>query len=139
MVVRGSVVAAVLALAAASVLFGLAGTTFLSKKSMAAVVAAERIAAAPPSGALCLSQAWAYGGGLYLRGVGIRDLPYPLAAGALARAVDECSLVGLFEEDYRRDGGLAALLEQHRFQPSGEARWGRGRAVFLFRRGGSTP
>jgi hypothetical protein len=43
-------------------------------------------------------------------------------------------LLALYQEDYRRDPSIAALLDQHLYVPSGEYRWGRSKAVLVFRR-----
>lgn len=122
-------------LAALSLLVGLSGVSFLGRKSMAAVDAARELRAVPSPGVACLSQLWAYGGRLYLGPeVALQDLPYPLPAAALEKSLAQCSVVALYEEDYRRDPGIAALLERHRLGLTGEHRWGRSKPVLVFRR-----
>lgn len=125
----------VIVLSVLSVLWGLSGITFLQRKSMAAVMTARYIHALPvrPRRA-CLSQAWAYGDTLYLRpGIEIRDLPYPLSAASLEGSLRECELVALYREDYQRDAGIPAALEEGGFKPDCELSWGRSKAVLVFR------
>jgi hypothetical protein len=124
----------VMALAALSFLWGLSGVTFLQKKSMAAVRAAQAIAALPDRPApVCLSQSWAYGGGLYLGSeAAVRDLPYPLSADVLAAALPKCSVVALYEEDYRKESRMPAVLAEHGFERSGDFRYGRSKPVLVF-------
>lgn len=118
-----------------SLLVGAGGLTFLAKKSMAAVVAAQRLAASSPRGTLCLSQVWAYGGSLYLGSdATLRDLPYPLSAEALDRDAAQCVVVALYQEDHRRDPRIPAVLERHGYTPFGDFRWGRSKPVLVFRR-----
>ncbi len=122
-------------LVALSFLIGLSGVAFLGKKSMAAVVAARHLAASSPRPAICLSQAWAYGGSLHLgRDAGLHDLPYPLSAEALLRDLAQCAVIALYEEDFRRDPRIAAVLEQHGYRASGEYRWGHSKPVVVFHR-----
>lgn len=126
---------AVMGLAAISLLLGVSGLSFLGKKSMAAVLAARQLHAALESGTVCLSQPWAYGGSLYLgQEIEVRDLRYPLDAAALAAALPDCPWVALYQEDYQRDSGPPALLEQAQFIKAGEYRWGRSKPVLVFRR-----
>jgi hypothetical protein len=126
----------VAALVLLSFLLGLSGLTFLAKKSMAAVLVAQKLAASPKSPAtVCLSQAWAYGSTMYLGNrVGIRDLPSPLTGPALESVLRSCPLVALYREDYRRDGRIPALLTQYGFTAAGEYRWAKSKPVLLFRR-----
>jgi hypothetical protein len=123
-------------LAVSSLLLGLTGLTFLNAKSMAAVVAAQQLAESPsPSASICLSQAWAYGSAIYLGNqVGIHDLPSPLPGAALEGALGECSVVALYQEDYRRDSRIPELLRQHGFTVSGQYEWGHSRPVLVSRR-----
>lgn len=122
-------------LAVLSLLLAPSGLWFLGRKSMAAVGAAQQIRAWQAPGSVCLSQAWAYGGNLYLGpAVTVLDLPYPLTAAALEESLEDCSVVALYEEDYRRDPGLPALLARHRHAPAGDHRWGRSKPVLVFRR-----
>lgn len=116
-----------------SLLAGLTGLTFLRKKSMAAVAAAQGLAASPPQ-AVCLSQAWAYGGSLYLRNSVLRDLPYPLSGEVVRREAAQCPVVALYQEDVRRDPSLPAALQQHGYTPAGSYRWGQSKPVLVFRR-----
>lgn len=123
------------ALVALSLLLGLSGLSFLGRKSMAAVTAARQLRAAPAPGAVCVSQAWAYGGTLYLGAeLQRRELPYPLSAAALERSLEGCLVVALYKADYRRDPAVAALLERSGCTLAGEHRWGRSKPVLVFRR-----
>jgi len=117
-----------------SLLIGLRRLTFLTHKSMAAVMAAQALATSPARPpAVCLSQAWAYGSTLYLgRGVDVRDLPYPLTEAAFASTLGKCPAVALYEEDYRRDAQIPLLLRQQGFAASGEYRWGHSKPVLVF-------
>lgn len=124
-------------LAVSSLLLGLAGLTFLNKKSMAAVVAAQQLAKSPaPADSICLSQAWAYGTTIYLgtRASSIRGLPSPLTGAALEDVLEECSVVALYREDYRRDPRIAELLRQYGFTASGRYEWGHSKPALVFRR-----
>ncbi|MFL6193029.1 MAG: hypothetical protein ACJ75H_02565 [Thermoanaerobaculia bacterium] len=122
----------VMVLAGLAFVIGLTGLPFLAKKSMAAVRAAEDLGATRPA-RVCLSQAWAYGGTLYLgRDVEIRDLPYPLSGEALEGVVEECPVVAFYEEDYQRGPGLRELLSRRGFEAAGEYRWGGSKAVVVF-------
>lgn len=123
------------ALVVLSLLLGLSGLSFLPKKSMAAVVAADRLQTVPQLDAVCLSQAWAYGGTLYLRGVGVRDLPYPLSAPLLEERLGDCTWLALYWEDLRRDRRIAALLAQRHYERRDEVEWGWSKPVLVFRRG----
>ena len=127
----------VAALAALSLLLELYGMGFLTRKSMAAVEAAQQLAALPsPPRAICLSQAWAYGGTLYLgRDTGIRELPFPLSEPALGDEVlAACPWIAFYEEDHRRDPRIAERLAQQGYARLGAWRWGRSRPVLVFRR-----
>ena len=123
-------------LAVSSLLFGLTGLTFLNKKSMAAVVAAQQLAKSPaPADSICLSQAWAYGTTIYLgTRASIRGLPSPLTGAALEDVLEECSVVALYREDYRRDPRIAELLRQYGFTASGRYEWGHSKPALVFRR-----
>ena len=122
-------------LVALSLLAGLTGLTFLRKKSMAAVVAAQELAASPPQPAtICLSQAWAYGGSLYLRNAVLRDLPYPLSGEVILREAAQCPVVALYQEDLRRDPSLPAALDQRGYKPSDTYEWGQSKPVLVFGR-----
>ena len=116
-----------------SLLAGLTGLTFLRKKSMAAVVAAQELAAASPQ-AVCLSQAWAYGGSLYLRNTVLRDLPYPLSGEVIRREAAQCPVVAFYQEDIRRDPSLPAALDQLGYRPSDTYQWGQSKPVLVFGR-----
>jgi len=125
------------ALVALSLLVGLKGIEFLGEKSMAAVEAAQELAALRPAprGEVCLSQAWAYGGTLYLgTAVRLRDLPVPLPPDALAAALPRCSWVLVYDGDLRRDPRLGALLAQQGYAPAGVHHRGWSKAVAVFRR-----
>jgi hypothetical protein len=117
-----------------SLLAGLTGLTFLRKKSMAAVVAAQDLAATSQQHAICLSQAWAYGGSLYLRNAVLRDLPYPLSGEMILREATHCPVVALYQEDVQRDPGLPAALDQLGYMPSDTYRWGQSKPVLVFHR-----
>jgi hypothetical protein len=127
---------AVVGLLVLSVLLGLRGLTFLSKKSMAAVLAAREIARTTDSAdGVCASQSWAYGGSLYFRGKGeLEDLPSSLTAEGLARQIEGCTMVALYSRDFVGDAQIHDLLERHRFRLVGEYTSGRSRAVMVFRR-----
>lgn len=122
-------------LAALSLLLGLSGLSFLTKKSMAAVLAAGQLHTEVESGRVCLSQPWAYGGSLFLgQEIEVRDLGYSLDAARLAAALPDCPWVALYQEDYQRDPELPETLKRARYLPAGEVRWGRSKPVLVFRR-----
>lgn len=119
-----------------SLLLGLSGITFLTKKSMAAVDAARAIAAAGEGGPVALSQAWAYGDDLYLgQGVGIVELGYPLEVGALVERVAGCRWVAFYEEELARSPQVEPLLADAGFDRLATHRWGRSGPVVVYRRG----
>lgn len=125
----------VAALAIASLLLGLGGITFLRKKSMAAVLAAQDLARSAQGTTVCLSQPWAYGSTLYLgSGVDVRELPYPLPLRAFRRGIDDCAVVALYREDHRRDPRIGRLLARRGFAASAEYRVARSKPVLVFRR-----
>jgi len=128
-------------LVALSLVWGLSGITFLSRKSMAAAAMAQRLSAERPAGReLCLSQAWAYGNDLFLgRGVRIRDLPYPMTAAALAGLGERCAYLALYREDVERDVELRRAVEREGFVPWAAQAWGRSKAVVAFRGRAGTP
>jgi len=129
------------ALCVLSFLLGASGVTFLQKKSMAAVEAAQQLrASAPNVRAAGLSQVWAYGGDLYLgENVRLLELSYPLRLEALQEAIATCEWVGFYAEDLRRNPETSALLRQAGFTAAGEYRSGRSKPVLLYRRGLSSP
>jgi hypothetical protein len=119
---------------ALSLPLGLWGIPLLARKSMAAVEAAERLrASAPPGAVVCLSQSWAYGDALYLRGLTVRELGYPLRRPALASALPGCVAVAAYVEDLEREGARP-LLASHGFVATGRYRWGLGRPVETWQR-----
>jgi len=121
-----------------SFLLGASGVTFLQRKSMAAVEAAQQLrASAPNVRAVGLSQVWAYGGDLYLgQNVRLLELSYPLRLEALQDALTQCEWVGFYAEDLRRNPGAEAMLRQAGFTAAGEYRRGRSKPVLLYRRSG---
>ncbi|HEX7183415.1 MAG TPA: glycosyltransferase family 39 protein [Thermoanaerobaculia bacterium] len=117
------------ALCVLSVLLGLGGITFLSKKSMAAVQAAQDLTAQGVT-AVALSQSWAYGGTLFLGSkVAVLDLPYPLRAPELEQALVRTSCVALYKEDLEVNPELSRLLDRHGFVKARGYRWGRSKPV----------
>ncbi|MFN7963608.1 MAG: hypothetical protein U0002_20270 [Thermoanaerobaculia bacterium] len=127
------------ALLALSVLLGLSGLGFLGKKSMAAVVAAREMRSRLDSGTVCLSQAWAYGGTLYLNAGGesafeVKELGYPLGANELARGLASCRVVALYRQDLEREPSLGEALTRRGFERRSEHRWGASKAVVVFER-----
>jgi hypothetical protein len=123
-------------LCALSVLLGLSGITFLAKKSMAAVVAAQAIAAAGEGGPVAVSQAWAYGDDLYLgHGLGLVELGYPLDVGAFVDRVADCRWVAFYEKDLARSPLVEPLLAEAGLRRLATHRWGRSEPVVVYRRG----
>lgn len=125
------------ALCALSLLLGLGGITFLSKKSMAAVQAAQDLAAVQGLTTVALSQSWAYGGTLYLgTRVAVLDLPYPLRAPELEQALVRASCVALYEEDLAANPELSRLLARYGFVKARQYRWGRSKPVEVWQANG---
>ncbi|MEA2599088.1 MAG: mannosyltransferase 3 [Acidobacteriota bacterium] len=119
------------AFCALSLLLGLKGIGFLRDKSMAAVQASQALAKVAQHQSVALSQAWAYGGNLYLRpAVSVFDLP--VTEKDLRSVLGKVQWVALYEKDLRSSPELGALLKQRGFVAGGEHRWGRSRPVILF-------
>lgn len=123
-----------------SLLLGLNGLTFLQKKSMAAVLAAEALAEDPSLSCVALSQPWAYAPKIYLPGsIEVRRLPFAPEAADLERLTPGCGILGLYAERLADAPELAHWIERHGFAPRATYRWGRSREVFLFERAGGLP
>lgn len=131
---RRSLVAVLLG---ASILLGLPGLTFLLKKSMPAVNAAQDWTAQDRAGgAICASQRWAYGGTLYThRYPPIVDLPFPLTGSALRKEIGRCRVVALYEKDLLEDTAIAHALSAAGFRQERRYEWGRAKAVLVYRMG----
>jgi hypothetical protein len=124
----------VVLLGASSLVLGLHGLHFLSHKSMAAVSAAQTLAAACQGQTVALSQPWAYGGTLYLRpGITVLDLPYPLTEEALESALPQAGWAAVYEEDLRARPAMALLLHRYGFAEVAEMHWGESKPVVLYR------
>ncbi len=111
------------------------GATVLTGKSVAAVVAARRMAAEPSVHVVALEQSWAYGGRLFLgNGVEVRDLPVPPNAAAVAAAADGADRVGLYLKDVESDPALRIALAEHGFGERARYAWGASKVVVVFAR-----
>ena len=117
-----------------SVFFGVALPTFVVKKSMAAVLAAESISAETGISVIAVSQSWAYGGTLFLpEGVEVRELgAYPNVTD-LDRVVPGCRWVGLYSDRLQQVPELESRLREHGFEVAEKFEWGMSRSVVVFR------
>ena len=131
---------AVVTLMVLSLFFGIAIPTFVFEKSMAAVEAAESMAADPDVSIASLSQAWAYGSRLYLpEGTQVRELgAYPSLAD-LKRVVPGCQRVGLYRDRLEQVPELDTWLRDQGFDTAETFDWGWSRSVVVFRRSHSEP
>jgi len=131
---------AVVSLMVLSLFFGIAIPTFILEKSMAAVEAAESMAADPDASIVALSQAWAYGSRLYLpEGTQVRELgAYPGIAD-LKRVVPGCQRVALYRDRLEQVPELETWLHNHGFEIAEMIDWGWSRSVVIFRRSASEP
>ena len=116
---------AVVTLMVLSLFFGIAIPTFVFEKSMAAVEAAESMAADPDVSIVSLSQAWAYGSRLYLpEGTQVRELgAYPSLAD-LKRVVPGCQRVALYRDRLEQVPELETWLHHHGFETAESGRLG---------------
>ncbi len=131
---RPWLVAALLALTLASEVYGV---RVLGTKSMAAVLAARRLAGDRAVRVVALSQSWAYGGRLLLGNrVEVRDLPTPPTAAALAAALPGADRVGVYLKDLSADPALAGVLAAGGFAERERVAWGESKAVVVFGRAG---
>jgi len=125
---------AVVVLMALSLFFGITIPTFVFEKSMAAVEAAESMAADPEVSIVALSQAWAYGARLYLpKGTRVRELgAYPSVAD-LERVAPGCRRVALYRDRLEQVPELRTWLYDHGFEAAEVVDWGMSRSVVVFR------
>jgi hypothetical protein len=103
-------------LLAVTLLWGLAPITFLRKKTMPAVLAAEALAADPALHTFAGVQLWAFGDRIYLGGRReLRDIPFPTSAPDLERLAPGAGAVALYAEDLARRPDLGAVLARLHF------------------------
>jgi len=111
------------------------GAGVLEGKSMAAVVAARRLAGDSSVRVVALSQSWAYGGRLYVGNrVEVRDVPTPPVVGTLAATVAGADRVGLYLKDLRADPAVVAALGALGFAERERIAWGESKTVVVFAR-----
>lgn len=122
-----------IALALLTIAWGLAQLDFLAGKSMAAVEAAQALAADPGARALATVQPWAFGDRLYLpERIAVREIPSPVAVATLAGAIAGADRVALYEIDLLGDPRLEATLAAASFRRLATFRHGESKAVALF-------
>ena len=97
------------------IVLSLAWTTvhmrFLTRKSMAAVLAAESISATSDVGIFAGQQLWAYGDRLYFsNAVELRDIPYPGDVESLSKAARGADYVALYDETLNKNPGFDNVL-----------------------------
>jgi hypothetical protein len=96
----------------------LARLTFLTSKSMPAVLAARALAAEPRIATVAGVQLWALGDRLYLGNErALRELPYPTRAADLPRLAPGADAVVLYTRDLRAQPDLAHALAALGFCP----------------------
>lgn len=123
------------ALALLTSVWGLAQLDFLAGKSMAAVEAANALAADPDARSLAAVQPWAFGDRLYLpQRIAVREIPSPVAGATLVGAIAGADRVALYERDLLADPGLEAVLGAAGFGRVAVFRHGESPAVELFAR-----
>jgi hypothetical protein len=123
-----------------SVLFGVTFPTFVAEKSMAAVLAAESMAATGGVEIVALSQAWAYGEDLHLGWhTEVRELgPYPGIVD-LEREVSGCDRVALYRDRLRQAPDIEPWLRKHGYEVNEIFEWGWSRPVVVFSRASPPP
>jgi hypothetical protein len=126
---------AVVVLLVLSVFFGVSVPTFVAKKSMAAVLAAESMAADPGVSVVALSQTWAYGEDLFLGDdTEVRELgPYPDTA-EFQRMVPGSDRVALYRDRLEELPRLEHWLRERGFERIAVFEWGWSRPVVVFSR-----
>lgn len=129
---RGRAVAILLVV---SLLFGVTIPTFVVKKSMAAVLAMRSMTAEPGVRVIAVSQAWAYGGTLYLpEGARIRELGAYPGVSDLQRAVPGCQRVAIYRDRLEEAPDIEPWLIGQGFRISEVFEWGWSRPVVVFAR-----
>ncbi len=126
---------AVVVLMVLSLFFGITIPTFVFEKSMAAVEAAESMAADPDVSIVSLSQAWAYGSRLYLpKGTRVRELGASPGLADLKRVVPGSQRVALYRDRLEQAPELETWLLDNGFETAEVIDWGWSRSVVVFRR-----
>jgi hypothetical protein len=116
-----------------SITWGLCGISFLSKTSMAAVNAARMLRSDPDLQRAALSQSWAYGEGLWLQHVEVRDLPVRPSVRDLNKTAIGCHAVCLYADTLNADPKLNIWLTANGFSRIRTFRKMRSRAVVLYK------
>ncbi len=122
-------------LLALSMLLGITGLTFLSKTSMAAVIAARDLAANPNIQKVALSQSWAYGSNLFLDDVQILGLGVSPTLEELKRVAPGRQAIALYQDVVEGSPELAVWLLANGFSDSETYRYSRSRPVIVYRSG----
>jgi hypothetical protein len=117
------------------VVWGVAETSFLARKSMPSVLAARALNQVRSLHTLALVQLWGYGDHLYLGDQRrLVDIPYPTTAASLDRLGPEVDAVGLYEEDLTGNPAIAEVLRQRGFCRDQLYSFGAAKAVRVLRR-----
>jgi len=120
----------------ATALLGLrGGVRWQHRKSVPAVMAAQELAKELPVGTAVLSQAWGWGGKLFLGNrVEVRAIVSPVTGPELLRSIEGADWVGLLGDDLIANSHLQKILDEHGFEPQHHFSWSRSQDVILFRR-----
>ena len=111
------------------------GARIVARKSAAAVAAAQAMAADDTVRSVALSQAWAYGGRLYLgNGVTVHDLGVPPTPEELAAVADQVDRVGVYASDVRNRPELRDALRAAGLTVEQRVARGQSRSVLVFSR-----
>jgi hypothetical protein len=129
---RGRKIAA-WSLIVATLVLGASRVSTVEKRSMAAVEAAFYIAEST-SGAVALSQPWAYGNLLYLGGRGVLEIGLPPTEIELRELPLEVRVIGLYDESLRSFPDLHEVLTDLGFRRSKVFSRSRSEAVVLYER-----
>lgn len=117
-----------------SLIWGLSGVTFMSKTSMAAVMAARSLSKDEGLRRVALSQAWAYGANLWLAAADVRDLPVHPTRDDLDAAAVDCQAIALYLDVFSPSAGLKAWLSEHGFHQAASFSHLNSRPVVILRR-----
>ena len=123
-------------LVAMSIMWQLYGLHHFARKSMPAVLAAERLGADPQLRTIVVSQFWAYGDRLYFTDrKAVIDVGTPPRIDDLTRVVPHADAVCLYESQMTAE--IAGVLQRNGFRRFDRIRWRRARTVVVFGRDAS--
>jgi len=110
------------------------GMRWQHRKSVSEVVAAQDLARQLPAGAtVALSQAWGWGGKLFLGNkIEVRSLIHPVASDDLLTNLLGVDRIGLLGEDIVANPELKQIMDQHGFTQQKRYSWSRSQDAVVF-------